>query len=143
MNIAIMSGRLGRDPESRTFNRNGTESMMATFTLAVDRGYSKNNERVTDWFNCSVFGKTAEHVMAYYHKGMKAICIGKVELDKGTDKNGNPTTYCNFRVNQIEFGESKSANEAHASAASSVTPTVEPIDTFQSIPDIMEELPFN
>ena len=143
MNIVIMTGRFGKDPESRTFNRNGVDTMVATFSLAVDRDFKKNGEKVTDWFNCSAFGKTAEHIMAYYHKGMKANCIGKIETDRANDKNGNPITYYNYRVDKIEFGESKGVNDSASAISSSVQPAVEPIDSFQSIPEIMEDLPFN
>ena len=58
MNNVILSGRLTRDPEVRHSQNGNEEKIVARYTLAVDRIYSKENQ--ADFINCVEFGKLAE-----------------------------------------------------------------------------------
>lgn len=54
MNIAVLIGRLTRDPELRYIPSTG--KAVANFAIAVDRPYtSKSGERMTDFFNIVVW----------------------------------------------------------------------------------------
>ena len=71
MNNVILSGRLTRDPEVRHSQNGNEEKVVARYTLAVDRIYSKENQ--ADFINCVEFGKLAEFAEKYFYKGIKLI----------------------------------------------------------------------
>ena len=54
MNNVILSGRLTGNPEITT---SGEGSCIAKFCLAVDGPIRKNQEKDTDFFNITAFGK--------------------------------------------------------------------------------------
>ena len=51
MNNVILSGRLTRDPEVRHSQNGNEDRIVARYTLAVDRVYSKENQQA-DFINC-------------------------------------------------------------------------------------------
>ena len=101
MNKVIMMGRLTKDPEYRqTQDGKG----LTRFSIAVDR---KTKEKVTDFFNCTAFGKTAEFAETYLKKGTKIVLDGKVQNDSYTNKDGKKVTTTVIIVDELEFAESK------------------------------------
>ena len=99
MNRWIGSGRLTKDPEIRYTQQ---QTAIATFAVAVDRW-----KEGTDFFTCKAFGKTAEHIDKYWHKGMKALITGRLQQDVWTDKNGDKKQAVVILVDEIEFCEKK------------------------------------
>jgi len=80
----IIIGNLGRDPEMR-YTPSGTP--VSTFSMATNRTYKDNNGqqvKETCWFRVSVFGKTAENVAQYLHKGSMALVEGHLRPDPQT-----------------------------------------------------------
>ncbi|HEY3291247.1 MAG TPA: single-stranded DNA-binding protein [Anaerolineae bacterium] len=83
-------GRLGRDPEMRYLP---SGDPVTSFSVATDRQYnSKSGEKVkeTTWFRVSVFGKQAETVNQYLHKGSMVLVEGRLGADP---KTGGPKTF--------------------------------------------------
>ena len=74
-------GRLTKAPESRTILSTGTS--VVTFTIAITRAYKRD---VTDFINCQAWGKTAEIVAKYVHKGDQIGIQGELNIDKYEDK---------------------------------------------------------
>lgn len=66
-------GNLGKDPELSEYNGQS----VARFTLACDHGKDE-----TTWMNCSVWGKRAQTVMSYLHKGDKITIAGSGKLQE-------------------------------------------------------------
>lgn len=84
-NRVILMGRLTKDPELKT-TQNGIS--MCRFSVAVDRMYSKGEDKQTDFFDITAWRQTAEFVCKYFAKG-KAIHIeGKLQNNNYTDQNG-------------------------------------------------------
>ena len=136
MNQWIGMGRLTRDPEMRVSQTNNQMSI-AKFSLAVDRRYSKNGEKETDFFNITAFGKLAEFCDRYLKQGTKVIVIGELQNNNYTNKEGQKVYSVNIVASSIEFAESKKAESQ---------PETQNTDSneWMSIPDgISEELPFN
>ncbi|WP_312139965.1 single-stranded DNA-binding protein [Stutzerimonas nitrititolerans] len=73
-------GRLTADIELR-YLPNG--NAVANFTIAVDDSYKKkdSNEKVeqTEWVRCTAFGKTAEFLANWLHKGKRVLVCGKMK----------------------------------------------------------------
>ena len=153
MNKWLGMGRLTRDPEIRG---EGT-SMVARYTLAVDRRRGRNNgdgEQTADFISCVAFGKSGEFAEKYLKKGTKMIISGRIQTGSYTNKDGVKVYTTEVVVEDQEFAESKNSSSNggsygdnysnNASApASNPAPTAAG-DGFMNIPDgIEEELPFN
>lgn len=114
LNRSILMGRLTRDPELRT-TPSGVS--VASFTLAVDRGYAKaGEERQTDFINIVAWRATAEFVGRYFTKGMMMIVEGRIQSRSWEDQNGNKRYATEVVADNIQFGESKKAAAQHSGA---------------------------
>lgn len=134
MNKVIMIGRLIRDPEVRV-SSGDTATTVARYSLAVDRKFKRDGDQTADFINCVAFGKSGEFAEKYLHKGMKIAIVGRLQSGNYTNKEGQKVYTTDIIVEEHEFVEAKSHQEA---------PTGEAIsDQFMKIPDsISEELPF-
>lgn len=103
MNKCVLCGRLTKDPEVRSSG----DTLVARYSLAVDRKYSKDKE--TDFINCVCFGKTAEFAEKYLHKGMKILVVGRIQTGSYTDKDGRKVYTTDVVVEEHEFCESKNS----------------------------------
>ena len=139
MNKVIFLARLGKDPEIRYAQASG--NAIASFSIAVNRRFKRDNEPDADWFNCVAFGKTAEFCEKYLHKGSKVLIEGEVQNDN-YEKDGVKHYGTKIVINKIEFAESKGSQSN--SADNTEPETNAPADDgFMNIPDgVDEELPF-
>ena len=137
MNKCYFVGRLTRDPEIRYTQEKNTA--VARFSIATDSGYGDN--RKTNFFNMTAWGKTAEALEKYARKGTKLILECQAVQNQYTDKNGNNINTVDFTVLNFEFAESKNAQlQDNQQKPMPMTN----IDGFMNIPDgIDEELPFS
>lgn len=118
MNIIVLSGRLTRDPELK-FGQSGTA--YSRFSIAVDRGYKKENEVTTDFINCVAFGKTAEFVGEYFRKGKKILLNGRMQMSQYEIDGKKHTTYV-VAVERVEFADGKiSTDETKVNVPESAT----------------------
>ena len=71
-------GTLGKDPELR-YTTGGTG--VASFSMAVNRSYKKNDEWVqeTSWFDVVCWGDLGEHVAESLVKGNRVIATGRLQ----------------------------------------------------------------
>ena len=106
MNKVILCGRATRDTEVK-----GDETKVGRYTLAVDRKYSKGEEKQTDFLNCVCFGKSAEFAEKYVKKGTKLIVIGRIQTGSYTNKDGQKIYTTDIIVDEQEFAESKNSSE--------------------------------
>lgn len=112
MNNWILMGRLTKDPEVR-YGSNGMA--IARFNVAVDRQFKKEGQPTADFFNLTAFGKTAEFVEKYLRKGTKIVAQAVIQ-NNNYEKDGK-TVYDNqFIVNNLEFAESKGAQNNNTSS---------------------------
>lgn len=146
MNKVIQMGRLTKDPEIRV-SQGATTTTIARFSIAVDRRIKREGEPDADFFSCTCFGKQAEFVERYLHKGVKVLLTGRIQNDNYTNKDGQMVYGVRIMVDEIEFAESKNAaggNNNSNAAASNSNASTGAGDGFMNIPDgIDEELPFN
>ena len=115
MNVLVMMGRLTRDPEVR-YGANG--NAVARFSLAVDRRFKREGQADADFFNCVSFGRQAEFVEKYLRKGIKVVIQGSLQNDNYTNREGQMVYRDQIVIDNIEFAESKSANDNARGAAS-------------------------
>lgn len=84
-NRVILMGRLTKDPELRT-TQSGIS--MCRFSVAVDRAYTKGEEKKADFFDVTVWRQTAEFVSKYFTKGRMIHVEGQLQNNNYTDQNG-------------------------------------------------------
>ncbi|MDO5392914.1 MAG: single-stranded DNA-binding protein [Eubacteriales bacterium] len=136
MNKVMMIGRLTRDPEIK-FSGNDNSMAVARYTLAVDRRYKKEGEQSADFVSCVVFGKGAEFVQKYLHKGTKVAVCGRIHTGSYKNKDGNTVYTTDVIVDEHEFAGNKNSDGTTAKAETETDK-----DGFMNVPD-GEELPFD
>ena len=96
MNIVILNGRIGREPEAF--------SAGVRFSVATSDFY--NGEERTQWHNVTAFGKTGEFVQKHFVKGKGINIQGRIEYFK---KDEDSPTYTNIIAERVTFpvGDSK------------------------------------
>lgn len=111
MNSVQLLGRFARDPEVK-YTQSG--SAVARFSLAVDR-YMKD-QKTADFISCVAFGKTAENVQKYFHKGSKIAVHGNIKTGSYDGKDGKKVYTTDVWVEGFDFCES-SGNAAYSQQA--------------------------
>ena len=137
LNVCLFTGRLTKDPEIKTVSN---DKLVASFTLAVNK-MSVNGEKSANFVNAKAFGKWAEHLQKYWHKGMKMVMRGEYQSGSYTNKEGK-TVYTNdFIASDIGFAESKKTSESNGVGASPIPNTDS--EGFMTVPEgIDDEMPF-
>ena len=147
LNHITIMGRLTRDPELR---RTGSGIAVASFTVAVDRDFGKNEngERETDFIDCVAWRQTGEFVSKYFTKGRMAVVSGRLQIRSWTDKDGNKRRTAEVVADNVYFGDSKRDGEsgnsfgaAPASFGGYATPAA-PASDFAMLDDDDAQLPF-
>jgi len=142
MNKVILMGRLTREPEVKT-SQSGT--MIARYTLAVDRRFQRDGEQTADFISCVAFGRGAEFAEKYLHQGTKIIVTGHIQTGSYTNKDGNKVYTTDVIAEDQEFAESKAASQTQEAPAPQ--PALQNVDEngFMDIPDGLdqEQLPFH
>jgi single-strand DNA-binding protein len=89
VNKVILIGNLGAEPEVRyTANGDAVANVsLATSETWKDKGTGEPQER-TEWHRVVFFGKVAEIVQQYLHKGAKIYVEGQLRTRKWQDQSG-------------------------------------------------------
>lgn len=108
INRITLIGRLVRDPDLRRTN-DGT--MVASFTIAVNRNYTaKDGQQQADFINCVVWRKTAETLEKYCRKGNLIGLDGRLQTRTYENAQGQRVFVTEVVCDNIQFLESKSNN---------------------------------
>ncbi|MCR5691106.1 MAG: single-stranded DNA-binding protein [Eubacterium sp.] len=109
MNKIILMGYLSKDPELQV-SQGEKETKFARFDIAVNRRKNKNE---ADFFHCTAFGKMAEFIEKYFHKGSRMLVSGRMESNDYTNKNGEKVYGYQVLVEEVEFGEKASKGDGN------------------------------
>ena len=123
MNKVFLIGRLTRDPELRY---TGNNTPVASFSIAVNRGFSnQNGENEADFINIVVWNKQAEVVKNYLSKGSQVAIDGRIQTRSYDDQNGQKRYVTEVVANNVEFvGSKNSSNNTNSnSSANNAEPT--------------------
>lgn len=97
MNIAILTGNLGRDPELRQHNGDN----ILNFAIGVAIGTKDKPE--TMWVDCALWGKRATSLQPYMAKGQRVTVSGPIKLEEYKAKDGTPKTRLRLSVDQVDL----------------------------------------
>lgn len=139
LNKVILIGRLTADPELKSTQSGLT---VTSFTVAVDRSYSKDGTKACDFINCTAWKQTAEFITRYFTKGSMIAVVGELQQRSFTTKEGEKRSVYEVVVNEATFCESKKQNEQTdtKNAVSQFSPTITGAD-FEEI-GTEDALPF-
>ncbi len=103
INRAVLTGRLTKDAELRT-TQNGLS--VATFTLAVNRQYSKAKGDA-DFINCVIWRKAAENFCNFTSKGSLVGIDGRIQTRSYENKSGQKVYLTEIVVDSFSLLVSK------------------------------------
>lgn len=120
MNNICITGRLTSNPEVKT-TTSGVS--VCSLSVAVDRDYKVNGEKVTDFIPCVFWRGTAEFVEKYFAKGDMIAVVGSLESRKWEDKEGNKRISWEVKADKVNFcGGKKSEDKPDNNEFSEFTP---------------------
>ncbi len=152
---AIVAGNITRDPEMRMTTGG---SQVCSFAIAVNRSFkdsSGNQQDQVSYIDCVAWGKSAELICQYVHKGSALLVSGRLEQRSWEDKNsGQRRSRTEIVVEDFSFiggtngggagnyggGSSKSASSASSEpdlGDSDIVPDDVPEDQIN-----LDEIPF-
>jgi single-strand DNA-binding protein len=146
INNVNLVGRLTKDPELKYIPGSGTA--VANFTLAIDRGMSKDKKReleqqgkpTADFIRTVVWGKQAENCANYLVKGLLVAVSGSIRTSSSRDESGNMNYYTNVNAFKVEFLEFANSDDSGGSSSNGGSGDVNP-DDFSSVEDD-DDIPF-
>ena len=106
MNKVILMGRLTKNPEIKYAGKDN-DMAVARYTLAVNRRYKRDGEQEADFISCVTFGKSAEFVQKYLHKGTRIVIGGRISTGNYKDKDGKTIYTTDVIVEEHEFAQNK------------------------------------
>ena len=109
INHVTLLGRVGTDPELRS-TKSGTA--VVQLRLATDH-YSKNGPAETDWHSVVVWGKTAEAVARYVHKGDRVHVTGRLQQHSWQTDSGERRSRTEVHASEVIFLDSRSDRNGH------------------------------
>lgn len=146
MNSVQLIGRLTQDPELR-FSQ-GSNMAVARFTLAVDKGLSrdkrdemaKQGKPTADFPRIIVFGRQAENCANYLAKGKMCAVSGSVQTGSYKNQQGQKVYTTEILANRVEFLEKIDRQEPQQKPKQ----TKDDFDTFSQVndDDFGDSIPF-
>lgn len=137
MNAVNLIGRLTRDPQ---MSYTTAQLAIARFSVAIDRGKDKG----ADFPNIVCFGKTAELVEKYTHKGDKVAVSGRLQTGSYENSEGQKVYTTDVIADRVEFLTTKSEVSAQEpQKAASAPKKEEQVDIYGSFSQLTDDdIPF-
>ena len=115
VNKAIIVGSLGQDPEIRY---TGEGKACASLSVATSEQWkdkqSGEKKEKTEWHRVSAFGRLAEIMGEYLHKGSQVYIEGKLTTRKWQDKSGNDRYTTEIIANEMQMLGGRGDNQSQA-----------------------------
>ena len=119
MNNICITGRLCAQPELK---ETGKGIFVCSLSIAVERDYKTNGEKIVDFIPCVFWRKTAEFVSKYFKKGDMVAVVGSFESRKYKDKDGNNRTVWEVKADKVNFcGGKKEVSQENTQAFEDVS----------------------
>ena len=143
INKTILGGRLTADPELKQTNSGVS---VCSFTVAVNRRFSKDGKQEADFINVQAWRQTAEFICNYFKKGSSICIAGAIQTRSWEDQNGQKRFATEVVADEAYFVDGKN-DGAGAEGASPTNYTPDAYKSqqsakFEEIPDNGDGLPF-
>jgi single-strand DNA-binding protein len=136
MNVYTFTGNLARDAKINSTEKGDS---VGSFSVGVKSGYG--DKAVTNWVNCSLWGKRADSLAPYLMKGQGVAISGELSLRKYKSKDGSEGASMEVRVQDVTLIGNKEdrALTTPQMASKSMSKADGGFDAFDSTDDV----PFN
>lgn len=116
VNKVIIVGRLGADPESRSFPNGGSVCNISVATSGrwKDKNTGERMER-TEWHRVILPNKLGEIAQQYLNKGSQVYIEGRIQTRKWQDQNGQDRYSTEIVAGEMTMLDSKSDSEPNPS----------------------------
>ncbi len=110
VNKVILVGRLGAEPESRSFPDGGSicNLRLATSESWKDKQSGERKER-TEWHRVVLRNRLGEIAQQYLHKGSQLYIEGRIQTRKWQDQNGQDRYSTEIVASEMTMLDSKGA----------------------------------
>lgn len=118
INKAIIYGNLTRDPELKSLP---SGAQVCEFGVATNRVWKDKNgarQESTDYHNIVVFGRQAELIKQYLHKGSGVFLEGRIQTRSWDAQDGTKRYRTEIVADRIQFGP-KSGGAGYTQASDS------------------------
>lgn len=155
VNSVIEVGRLTRDIDSEhdySISANGNARL--SFSIAVNRSVKKGDNWVDEvnYFDVTIWGKSAENLKPMLHKGSKVCVQGYLKQDRW-EKDGQKYSRISIVADRIELmsakensGDSGNNNYQNSAPAYSQAPQFQPVENTGFVDNsgfnVAENIPF-
>lgn len=97
MNICAFIGRMVYDPELKQ-TKNGNSYLPVR--IAIDR---RDKDKNTDFISCRAWGKTAEFIFKYFHKGDPIEILGRLQSESYEKQDGTKVSEMVVIISEANF----------------------------------------
>jgi single-strand DNA-binding protein len=120
MNCLSIAGNVGRDAELRQVNTASGAQSVLSFAVAVKSSKKGDDGKyISDWFDCSLWGKRADSLAQYIKKGSSVAVFGEVSLEQYTTTQGQAGAKMKINVQNVTLlggGQQQPQQSAQAPA---------------------------
>ena len=144
LNMVILNGYVGKDPEIKTFQDGGK---VANFTMATSKkGYTTQSGTVvpdkTTWHNITAKGNIVKAIEPYVKKGDYIGIIGEISQREYTNTAGVKSYFNEIIANEIQFFPSQKAKpDGNTEAQQEEFKYAKPTPPINSAPGMEEPTP--
>lgn len=119
LNRCMFIGNVGKEPQIRVTSKGGN---VASFSIAVSKRYRDANgeqKEVTNWVNCTAFGKLSSVVANLVSRGSQVYVEGEYNVSNYTDSSGNKKSVTGINVVTLQVlsgfkGSNEDGNDGFA-----------------------------
>ena len=131
MNVYTFTGNLARDAKINSTEKGDS---VGSFSVGVKSGYG--DKAVTNWINCSLWGKRADSLAPYLMKGQGVAISGELSLRKYKSKDGTEGASMEVRVADVTLIGNKEdrAPMTPQMASKSMSKADGGFDNFEDVP---------
>ena len=119
LNHVVLIGRITQDigSDERNFSYVGNGQARANISIAVNRSKKQGDQWVDEvnYFNITVWGKTAENLKPYFNKGQQICVEGHLKQDRW-EKDGKKESRISIVADSIQLVGGKKDGDNNASS---------------------------
>ena len=108
LNKVVLAGRLTADVELK---QTPSGVSVCSFTLAINRKYSKESEQQADYISCVAWRNTAEFISKYFKKGSALCIVGNIQTRRWTDSNNQKRYATEVVIDEAMFVDGKNDSQ--------------------------------
>ena len=130
-NKLILVGNMTSDPELK---QSTSGVSVCSFSIAVNRRFSKDGEQNCDFINIVAWRQQAEFVTRYFKKGNPILVCGSLQTRTWTDNQGNKRYATEVVADEVSFVGNNSTNTEAKSQPYMPTAYTSNNQNFEEIP---------